>query len=77
MRYTRPFEIGFYSPGTAPDRIPYHLYMLVKEAVDLMKSTLDLTRVEKKVRFVTSSILISHLAGNSRFMHTFILCCLY
>ncbi|KAJ0843527.1 hypothetical protein HanRHA438_Chr15g0692271 [Helianthus annuus] len=51
MRYTRPFEIGFYSPGTAPDRIPYHLYLLVKEAVDLKKSSLDLTRVEKKVTF--------------------------
>ncbi|KAI7726249.1 hypothetical protein M8C21_008593 [Ambrosia artemisiifolia] len=63
LRYTRPFQIGFYSPGTEPDRIPYHLYLLVKEAVDLMNKTSSfdhLTRVEKKIRFFCD-FFYSHL----------------
>ncbi|KAL8237688.1 hypothetical protein R6Q59_018769 [Mikania micrantha] len=32
-----PLQIGCNSPGTEPDHIPYHLYLLVKEAVDIMK----------------------------------------
>ncbi|KAM0072483.1 hypothetical protein Hdeb2414_s0001g00036951 [Helianthus debilis subsp. tardiflorus] len=38
--------------GTAPNRIPYHLYLLVKEAV--MKrhdNTIDLATVERKIHF--------------------------
>ncbi|KAD2392820.1 hypothetical protein E3N88_39797 [Mikania micrantha] len=35
--HSSPLQIGCYSPGTEPDHIPYHLYLLVKEAVDIMK----------------------------------------
>ncbi|KAM0005691.1 hypothetical protein Hdeb2414_s0203g00831251 [Helianthus debilis subsp. tardiflorus] len=58
--HTGPFEFGSYSSGKTPDYIPYHLYLLVKEAVDIMnrsewhKNTndlIDLTRVEAKIRF--------------------------
>ncbi|KAI7746728.1 hypothetical protein M8C21_012771 [Ambrosia artemisiifolia] len=48
-----PFETGCYSPEP-PDRIPYHLYLLVKEAVDYMKNPndlIDLERVERKIQF--------------------------
>ncbi|KAJ0598424.1 hypothetical protein HanRHA438_Chr04g0195641 [Helianthus annuus] len=57
---TGPFEFGSYSSGKAPDYIPYHLYRLVKEAVDIMKRSdwrnntndlIDLTRVEVKICF--------------------------
>ncbi|KAK9056323.1 hypothetical protein SSX86_027413 [Deinandra increscens subsp. villosa] len=50
-----PFKSGSYLPGTEPDRIPYHLYMLVKEAVDIMKRQKEhkiaLEVAEKKIRF--------------------------
>ncbi|KAI3800436.1 hypothetical protein L1987_28527 [Smallanthus sonchifolius] len=50
-----PFKFGSYSCGTTPDRIPYHLYLLVKEAVDIMISNtddlIDLTMVERKIQF--------------------------
>ncbi|KAJ0582441.1 hypothetical protein HanHA300_Chr04g0152281 [Helianthus annuus] len=58
--HTGPFEFGSYSSGKTPDYIPYHLYLLVKEAVDIMKRSewhkntndlIDLTRVEAKIRF--------------------------
>ncbi|KAM0072490.1 hypothetical protein Hdeb2414_s0001g00037031 [Helianthus debilis subsp. tardiflorus] len=57
---TGPFEFGSYSSGKAPDYIPYHLYLLVKEAVDIMKRSdwrnntndlIDLARVEVKICF--------------------------
>ncbi|KAI7730171.1 hypothetical protein M8C21_001459 [Ambrosia artemisiifolia] len=55
-----PIEFGSYNPGTSPDRVPYHLYLLLKEAVDIMmrpnwknnaNDLIDLTRVEDKIRF--------------------------
>ncbi|KAL8235636.1 hypothetical protein R6Q59_016717 [Mikania micrantha] len=63
---TGPFEFGSYSSGTTPDRIPYHLYMLVKEAVDIMKrhnntsDVIDLITVEKKITFFCT-YFYSHL----------------
>ncbi|KAJ0797758.1 hypothetical protein HanPI659440_Chr04g0177441 [Helianthus annuus] len=48
-----PFKFGDYVPGTAPNRIPYHLYLLVKEAV--MKrhdNPIDLATVESKIHFL-------------------------
>ncbi|MFS7932813.1 hypothetical protein Hanom_Chr04g00372331 [Helianthus anomalus] len=57
---TGPFEFGSYSSGKAPDYIPYHLYRLVKEVVDIMKRSdwgnntndlIDLARVEAKICF--------------------------
>ncbi|XP_022009529.1 uncharacterized protein LOC110908836 isoform X2 [Helianthus annuus] len=35
------FDFGLYSPGTGPDRIPYHLHLLLKEAVYIMSNTND------------------------------------
>ncbi|KAI7745316.1 hypothetical protein M8C21_001551, partial [Ambrosia artemisiifolia] len=32
-----PLKFGCYAPEKSPDRIPYHLYLLVKKAVDIMK----------------------------------------
>ncbi|KAD3068748.1 hypothetical protein E3N88_36628 [Mikania micrantha] len=57
-----PLESGCYSPGTEPDRIPYHLYLLVKEAVDFMKHNdqINLEGVEEKIRFFCT-YLHSHL----------------
>ncbi|KAJ0719289.1 hypothetical protein HanPSC8_Chr08g0328711 [Helianthus annuus] len=49
-----PFKFGHYSPGTAPNRIPYRLYLLVKEVVDIMKTHNDpkaLAKVERKIYF--------------------------
>ncbi|KAM0072492.1 hypothetical protein Hdeb2414_s0001g00037051 [Helianthus debilis subsp. tardiflorus] len=57
-----PFDFGSYSPGNEPKSIPYHLYLLVKEAVDIMKPSkgcsssnpIDVTKltlVEEKIRF--------------------------
>ncbi|MFS7932840.1 hypothetical protein Hanom_Chr04g00372631 [Helianthus anomalus] len=50
-----PFKFGYYSPGTAPNRIPHRLYLLVKEVVDIMKTHNDpkkaLAMVERKIHF--------------------------
>ncbi|KAJ0598420.1 hypothetical protein HanHA89_Chr04g0165611 [Helianthus annuus] len=53
-----PFDFGSYSPGNEPKSIPYHLYLLVKEAVNIMKPfegcSSDVTKlslVEEKIRF--------------------------
>ncbi|KAM0005686.1 hypothetical protein Hdeb2414_s0203g00831201 [Helianthus debilis subsp. tardiflorus] len=50
-----PFKFGYYSPGTAPNRIPHRLYLLVKEVVDIMKTHNDpkkaLATVERKIHF--------------------------
>ncbi|KAK9056034.1 hypothetical protein SSX86_027121 [Deinandra increscens subsp. villosa] len=52
-----PYKMGSYSPGKEPDCIPYHLYLLVREAVDIMKrynntnDLIDLKIAEKKIRF--------------------------
>ncbi|KAJ0797723.1 hypothetical protein HanPI659440_Chr04g0177071 [Helianthus annuus] len=42
------FDFSFYSPGTGPERIPYHLYLLLKEAVYIMSNTND----EKNLKMV-------------------------
>ncbi|KAK9056322.1 hypothetical protein SSX86_027412 [Deinandra increscens subsp. villosa] len=50
-----PFKSGSYLPGREPDRIPYHLYLLVKEALDIMKqkeiNKAALAVVEAKISF--------------------------
>ncbi|MFS7959714.1 hypothetical protein Hanom_Chr08g00694311 [Helianthus anomalus] len=53
-----PFDFGSYSSGNEPKSIPYHLYLLVKEAVDIMKPfegcSIDVTKltlVEEKIWF--------------------------
>ncbi|KAJ0762888.1 hypothetical protein HanOQP8_Chr04g0166241 [Helianthus annuus] len=52
-----PFKFGSYPRGSEPDRIPYHLFLLVKEADDIMRSrnnpndVTQLALVEKKIRF--------------------------
>ncbi|KAJ0582438.1 hypothetical protein HanHA300_Chr04g0152251 [Helianthus annuus] len=56
-----PFDFGSYSPGNEPKSIPYHLYLLVKEAVNIMKpfegcnsNPIDVTKltlVEEKIWF--------------------------
>ncbi|KAI7738916.1 hypothetical protein M8C21_031802 [Ambrosia artemisiifolia] len=64
---TEPFKFGSYS--STPECIPYHLYLLVKEAVDIMKrfewhnnpnDLVDLATVEKKISFFCT-YLHSHL----------------
>ncbi|KAJ0495259.1 hypothetical protein HanIR_Chr12g0606901 [Helianthus annuus] len=59
-RFTRPFKIGFYAPGTEPRRIPYHLYLLIKESVHLMQRGLDSALVDKKISFFCD-FFYSHL----------------
>ncbi|KAJ0864395.1 hypothetical protein HanPSC8_Chr12g0541491 [Helianthus annuus] len=59
-RFTRPFKIGFYAPGTEPRRIPYHLYLLIKESVHLMQRGLDSALVDKKISFFCN-FFYSHL----------------
>ncbi|XP_076894233.1 uncharacterized protein LOC143546454 [Bidens hawaiensis] len=59
IRFTRPFKIGVYLPGTKPRRIPYHLYLLIKETVYLMERGLDTSLVDKKIRF--RDFFYSHL----------------
>ncbi|MFS7933121.1 hypothetical protein Hanom_Chr04g00376071 [Helianthus anomalus] len=52
-----PFKFGSYPRGSEPDRIPYHLFRLVKEADDIMRSrnnpndVTKLALVEKKIHF--------------------------
>ncbi|KAJ0797983.1 hypothetical protein HanPI659440_Chr04g0179921 [Helianthus annuus] len=52
-----PFKFGSYPRGSEPDRIPYHLFLLVKEADDIMRSrnnpsdVTQLALVEKKIHF--------------------------
>uniref|UniRef100_A0A251V1Z4 Uncharacterized protein n=2 Tax=Helianthus annuus TaxID=4232 RepID=A0A251V1Z4_HELAN len=52
-----PFKFGSYPPWREPDRIPYHLFLLVKEADDIMRSrnnpndVTKLALVEKKIHF--------------------------
>ncbi|KAJ0597453.1 hypothetical protein HanHA89_Chr04g0154801 [Helianthus annuus] len=55
-----PIKFGSYSSETKPTVIPHHLYLLVKEAADIMKRSdwrsnpndlKDLATVEKKIRF--------------------------
>ncbi|KAF5811818.1 hypothetical protein HanXRQr2_Chr04g0185801 [Helianthus annuus] len=53
-----PFDFGSYSSGNEPKSIPYHLYLLVKEAVDIMEPfegcSIDVTKltlVEEKIWF--------------------------
>ncbi|KAJ0495402.1 hypothetical protein HanOQP8_Chr12g0463501 [Helianthus annuus] len=59
-RFTKPFKIGFYAPGTEPRRIPYHLYLLIKESVHLMQRGLDSALVDKKISFFCD-FFYSHL----------------
>ncbi|MFS7932040.1 hypothetical protein Hanom_Chr04g00363111 [Helianthus anomalus] len=54
-RLLGPFKFGEYTERTQPHCIPYHLYLLLKQAVAIMKSshtkTTNLKMVEKKIRF--------------------------
>ncbi|KAL9997940.1 hypothetical protein Hdeb2414_s0591g00920561 [Helianthus debilis subsp. tardiflorus] len=54
-RLLGPFKFGEYTERTQPRCIPYHLYLLLKQAVAIMKSsptkTTKLKMVEKKIRF--------------------------
>ncbi|KAF5776200.1 hypothetical protein HanXRQr2_Chr12g0521601 [Helianthus annuus] len=64
------FDFGFYSPGTGPERIPYHLYLLLKEAVHIMSNTTndekDLKMVEEKICFFMT-YFHSHLPPGFRY----------
>ncbi|KAL9991952.1 hypothetical protein Hdeb2414_s1249g00995871 [Helianthus debilis subsp. tardiflorus] len=64
------FDFGFYSPGTGPERIPYHLYLLLKEAVYIMSNTTndekDLKMVEEKICFFMT-YFHSHLPPGFRY----------
>ncbi|KAF5763165.1 hypothetical protein HanXRQr2_Chr15g0677141 [Helianthus annuus] len=54
-RLLGPFKFGEYTERTQPRCIPYHLYLLLKQAVAIIKSsptkTTKLKMVEKKIRF--------------------------
>ncbi|MFS7929785.1 hypothetical protein Hanom_Chr04g00336531 [Helianthus anomalus] len=54
-RLLGPFKFGEYTERTQPRCIPYHLYLLLEQAVAIMKSsptkTTKLKMVEKKIRF--------------------------
>ncbi|KAJ0614484.1 hypothetical protein HanIR_Chr02g0062961 [Helianthus annuus] len=63
------FDFGLYSPGTGPDRIPYHLHLLLKEAVYIMSNTndkKDLKMVEEKICFFMT-YFHSHVPSSFRY----------
>ncbi|XP_076948715.1 uncharacterized protein LOC143621074 [Bidens hawaiensis] len=63
------FDFGLYSSGTGPDRIPYHLYLLLKEAGEIMSNTNDsndLKMIEAKIYFFMT-YFYSHLPHNFQY----------
>ncbi|KAJ0785142.1 hypothetical protein HanOQP8_Chr02g0039611 [Helianthus annuus] len=60
------FDFGLYSPGTGPDRIPYHLHLLLKEAVSNTNDKKDLKMVEEKICFFMT-YFHSHVPSSFRY----------